>query len=98
MIYAVTFRIEPDDSHDERVQSLVDVIRREALGVWEELASFMVIETSKTTDELAQTIYLDSMFDSAKDSLVVISLSYEHYVAHGVIEQPSMLAHLMSRR
>jgi hypothetical protein len=98
MIYAIAFRIKHDDTYEERLQSLVGVIRREAMGVWEELTSFMVIETTKTTDELAQTIYLDSEFDGDKDSLVVISLSYQHYVARGAMEHAPALAHLMSRR
>ena len=68
------------------------------MGVWEEFVSFMVIQSSKTTDELTQTIYLDSKFDGSKDSLIVIGLSYHHYVVRGLIEQPSALAHLMSRR
>ena len=98
MIYAIAFRIKPDDSYEERLQSVVAVTRRGALGVWEEFTSFMVIETNKTTDELAQSIYLDSKFDGARDGMVVVSLSYQHYVARGGIEQGTALAHLMSRR
>ena len=98
MIYAVTFQIKDDDSRDERLQSVAATVRQQALGVWEEINSVMVIESNKTTDELTQAIYLDSKFDGSKDSLVVIGLSYQHYVARGVIEQPAALAQLMARR
>ena len=98
MIYAVAFQIDHDDDYNDRLQSVIATARREALAVWDEFNALLVIESNKTTDELTQAIYLESKFDGSKDSLVVISLSYQHCVARGAIQHASALAHVMSRR
>lgn len=75
-IFAVTFRIHDDDSYRDRWSSVVDAIRAETTSTyWEEPTSFALIESGKSSADVADSIKNNSKLAPSKDLLVVINLS-----------------------
>lgn len=75
-IFAVTFRIDDDDTYQERWSSVVSAIRDETISeYWEEPTSFALIESEKTSEAVADSINNNSKLAPSKDLLLVINLS-----------------------
>lgn len=79
-VFAITFRIHDDNDYDQRYSSVMDAIQYEANNRWwDETTSFYLIESSKTSSNLAESIESKSDFSAEKDLLVVINLSRNGY-------------------
>ncbi|MCC9626068.1 hypothetical protein LPB41_30735 [Thalassospira sp. MA62] len=79
-VFAITFRIHKDNDYDQRYSSVQDAIQDEANnGWWDETTSFYLIESSKNSSNLANSVESKSDFASEKDLLVVINLSQNGY-------------------
>lgn len=75
-IFAVTYRIHDDASYNERWESVVAAIRHETTSTyWEEPTSFALIESGKSSEQVADSINANSKLAPGKDLLVVINLS-----------------------
>jgi hypothetical protein len=75
-IFAITFRIHDDDTYQARWSSVVEAIRAETTSeYWEEPTSFALIESGKSSSDVADSINNNSKLAPSKDLLVVINLS-----------------------
>lgn len=92
--HVVTFRVEYDASYERRWTSIVDTIRKEASGnlTFEEMTSVIVINSPKSAEDLASSIYIRSLMDGNKDRLVVFNMTSHDYAMRGSFENPGRLA------
>jgi hypothetical protein len=98
-LFAISFRVAELGDAASRRASIVEQIRKEALDrTWEETTSFLLIASNKTTEALAQSIYLNSEMINEWDKLLVMDLSTKSYAVFGKIEYPSTLAAMMASR
>lgn len=71
--YCVTFRIADKTingkTYAQRREMLIENIRKEGVGYWEETTSFFLVESSDDTDTVAQAACKGL---SAKDDIVVV--------------------------
>ena len=86
-IFAITFRIHDDETYQARWASVVEAIRQETTSdYWEEPTSFALIESSKSSSDVADSVNNNSKLAPSKDLLVVINLSVtKGHKALGVI-------------
>jgi hypothetical protein len=97
-IHAITFRLEYDNTYEERWSSVVAAIRNEAANdCWEEPTSFFLIESNKNSKTLAESIDKNSSIDTRKDLLLVINLTEKGYTPLGKVNDDS-LHRLMKKR
>lgn len=98
-VFAITFRIETDSTYSERYDSLVEQIRKVAIGglVWDEPTSFSLIESSKTSKDLCDSLYFNSKIIDSKDMVLVVNLSQKGYGQYGA-KYPNTLDSLMQKR
>lgn len=98
-IFAISFRIREDSTYEERYDSLVEEIKKEAAGssTWEETTSFFLIESSKGSKSLCNDLYNNSQIVESKDVLLVINLSAKAYAQRGA-PYPNTLESLMQKR
>jgi hypothetical protein len=92
--YVVSFRLEYDGTYSDRYSSVVDAIRKEAEAGsrWEELTSLFIFKSSKSSDSIASSIYVGSLFDITKDAVLVVNASSGSFATRGKIEYPATLA------
>lgn len=92
-VHIISFRIAYDQSYDDRRDTTVNAIVKEAKGgkTWQETTSFVLIESDKSAFDLAFAIYYGSQLDAAKDTLLVIDLTHNAYATRGRIEYPATL-------
>ncbi|MFT6451734.1 MAG: hypothetical protein ACJA06_001220 [Halocynthiibacter sp.] len=92
--YEVSFRIAEVGNYGERYTSVVDAVRREAVGesTWEEMTSSVVFKSSKSAESIANSICTGSKFDATKDRLFVVKASICKFATRGKIEDPTLLA------
>ncbi|MGH1331542.1 MAG: hypothetical protein ACRBBK_11730 [Paracoccaceae bacterium] len=92
--YEVSFRIAEVGNYGERYTSVVDAVRREAVGesTWEEMTSSVVFKSPKSAESIANSIYTGSKFDATKDRLFVVKVSICEFATRGKIEDPALLA------
>jgi hypothetical protein len=75
-IFVVTFRIHDNATYQNRWASVVEAIRNETTSAyWDEPTSFFLIESNKTSADVADSINLNSSLDPSVDLLVVINIS-----------------------
>ena len=97
-IHAVIFRIHEDSTYRERYESVVQATRQQTSSTyWDEPTSFILIESTKNSKDVATAIDADSSFAHSKDLLLVINLSQKGYTALGNVTDNDLHA-LMSRR
>ena len=61
-LFAVTFRIDDGPDYAKRWQSVVDAIKKEAIGpVWDEPTSFHLFQSNQTSKQLCDAIYYGSV-------------------------------------
>lgn len=97
-IFAITFRIHQDASYSDRYESVVQAIKGETKSVyWDEPTSFILIESSENSENLANSINAASSFAESKDLLLVINLSQKGYKAIGKITDADLHV-LMKKR
>ena len=97
-IHALNFRIHFDSTYDQRYASVVEAAKRETVSsYWDETTSCLLIESSKNSRQLAESIDANSQFAGTKDMLVVINLSEKGYTAIGDVKDGD-LHRLMSKR
>jgi hypothetical protein len=96
---AVSFTIAYNATYAERRQSLIDAIRRQATGnTWEETTSFMLLKSSRTAEDLLNTIYYGSQANAPLgDKILVIDVATGTHAAVGM-EYPSLLGSLFPLR
>ncbi len=97
-IHAVTFRIHQDSTYQERYESVVQATRQQTSSTyWDEPTSFILIESTKNSADVAQAIGANSKFALNKDLLLVINLSAKEYTALGQVKDGDLHV-LMKRR
>jgi hypothetical protein len=97
-IFVISFRIHEDTTYQERYDSLVERIKKEATGsTWEETTSFFIIESSKSSRSLCDDLYNNSQIRESKDVLLVVNLSAKAYAQRGA-PYPNTLDSLMEKR
>jgi predicted RNA-binding protein len=62
--------------------------------VWDETTSFALVETNETIDVFEQRLWL-SKFDSTKDKLLVIDVSYDTATFRGTVKKIDTLKSLL---
>jgi hypothetical protein len=98
-VHAISFRIKDDSGYDNRWSSLVAAIGVEATdGTWQETTSFFVLQSTKSSAELASSLYYGSLLDDRKDLLVVINLSLKDQAIKGPLLYPYTLGSLLTAR
>jgi hypothetical protein len=98
-IFAISFRIHEDSTYEERYESLIEQIKKEAIdATWEETTSFFIIESNETASKsLCDRLYNRSDILESKDILLVINLSAKGYAQRGA-QYPNTLDSLMRKR
>jgi hypothetical protein len=98
-IFAISFRIHEDSTYEDRYESLVKEIEKEATGsTWGETTSFYIIESAQTTSKsLCDDLYNHSQILESKDILLVVNLSAKGYTQRGA-KYPNTLKSLMDKR
>jgi len=98
-IFAVTFRLHENPTYQERWESLVIAIRQETTSTyWDEPTSFFLIESNKSSADVADSIHANSKLDETVDLLVVINISTtKGHKAIGVIHDTDF-GKLMAKR
>jgi hypothetical protein len=93
--YAITFTIDYDthESWNRRYDSFMTAVRQCPV-VWLETTSFCLVQTSETLAALEQRLWLTS-FDSTKDKMVVINVSYDDAICRGAIKDRAKLETLL---
>lgn len=92
-VYAITFRLEHDETWSDRYDSFMDAVRA-CKTVWAETTSFCLVETDETLEALERRLYL-TQFSTFKDTMVVIQVSYDAAVARGKIKDKETLRNLL---
>ena len=92
----ISFRIAKDATYADRHASVMDAIKAEANGgfTWDETTSLVVLNSTKTADSLASSIYLGSSFSTKKDTLLVVNASNCTYATRGEVKYPATLDRL----
>jgi hypothetical protein len=97
-IFVISFRIKEDSTYQERYDSLVERIKKNATGsTWEETTSFFLIESTSSSSELCDDLYYNSKIIDSKDVLLVVNLSHKSYAQKGA-PYPKTLDSLMGKR
>ena len=94
--YAISFNLlygNDGDSYSERYASLMAAIRK-CPKVWDETTSFAVVETSETITDLERRLWL-SKFDSTKDILFVVDITYKDCTIRGATKNRSKLKEIL---
>lgn len=92
--YCVTFRIADltvsGRTYNERRQSIVDAVRTEGLGYWEETTSFFLVESNLDTASFTKAA--SKGLSSSHDMLAAFDPSDMSVAYFGAIEYPDVLA------
>ena len=71
--YCVTFRIAEKTvsgkTYNDRYNALIENVRTDGMGYWEETTSFFLVESNLSTDEIAQDA---ARALSAKDDMLLV--------------------------
>lgn len=96
--YLVSARLEWGDNYTTRWASVIDAIRLQASGrTWEELTSLIVFQSTKSPEDIATSVYVNSHFSVATDSLLVVNAETCTYATRGQIKDPGTLSDLFAR-
>lgn len=92
--YCVTFRIADrtinGKTYDDRRQSMIDAVRMQGAGYWEETTSFFLVESNLDTASFTEAA---SRSLSAKDDMLVAFDPSDMSLAYfGAIVHPDVLA------
>jgi hypothetical protein len=83
-VFAISFRIEYDDTYNERYESVVETIKTAKKSTyWCEPTSFFLIDYDGTSSELTSQIDRYSKFAPSKDLLIAINLSAKGFSVIG---------------
>jgi len=100
-VFVISFRIHEDSTYEERYESLVEEIKKEAIGdvgdIWDETTSFFILQSNKSSTSLCTDLYMHSKISDEKDILLVINLSQKGYAQRGA-QYPNILRALMDKR
>ena len=97
--YVITFRLKQDATYSDRWSSIVAAIKKEAVGAtWDETTAFFALNSAKSADAIASSIYVGSSMDGTKDTLVVVSLSKNEFATRGEVAYPATLASILNAR
>lgn len=96
--YIIMFRLDYNSTYSDRWDSVVSKVRAEAQfgKTWEEMTSIIILESSKSADELASAIYIRSSFDATTDKLLVVNSANGAYATRSHIDNPASLASLFN--
>jgi hypothetical protein len=96
--YVIAFRLQWGADYSDRWSSVMKAIRNQAIGqTWEELTSLVVLQTIKSADEVASSIYINSALNAITDTLLVVNVDNGTYATRGKIDEPAKLATLFSK-
>lgn len=96
-LFSISFRIHHDTTYDRRYDSVVETIKANVDKYWDETTSFFFASAETTSKELAESIFVQSDIDSAKDLVVVINHSLKGAAYAGILGDKrlaEMLPHL----
>jgi hypothetical protein len=92
--YCVTFRVADKTlngkTYDERRQSIVDAVRTEDMGYWEETTSFFLVESNLQTEPFAKKA--STGLDATNDMLVAFDPEDMSMAYFGAVKHPDVLA------
>jgi hypothetical protein len=92
--YCVTFRIADKNingkSYDDRRQSIIDAVRVQGLGFWEETTSFFLMESNLDTNTFAKQA--SAGLSANDDMLVAFDPSDMSAAYFGAMAHPAVLA------
>ncbi len=92
--YCITFRVANKTiggkSYDERRQSIVDAVRTDNSGYWDETTSFFLVESDLGTQDLAAQAA--SGLSAGHDMLAAFDPSDMSVAYFGSIKEPDVLA------
>jgi hypothetical protein len=92
--YCVTFRVADrtvdGQTYSERRQSIIDAVRGQNLGYWEETTSFFITESGLSTPDLARDA--SAGLSEQYDMLVAFDPSDMSMAYFGAIQHPDVLA------
>jgi len=92
--YCVTFRVANQTvggrSYDERRQSIVEAVRTDGFGYWEETTSFFLVESNLDTPTFARAAAAG--LSPAHDMLVAFDPSDMSSAYFGAVKHPEVLA------
>ena len=90
-LFAVTVRLGAGADQDSRWRSVVTAMHHEAAsGVWQESASYFLLESSKSARQLCDAIFGAADIYDDRDLVVVINLSLRPQADRGVMEEFSL--------
>ncbi|MGJ7499882.1 hypothetical protein ACSFBF_05940 [Variovorax sp. ZT5P49] len=93
--FILTFRIASDKGYQDRYDSFVDAVHKLAGGpgkVWDETTSFYVFSANSTAQNVLNTLYVGSDFDSTKDIMVVIDVGNRAKATIGPLKYEVLLS------
>ncbi|QKV18684.1 hypothetical protein [Oricola thermophila] len=92
--YCVTFRVADQTvngkTYNERRQSIIDAVRKEDLGYWEETTSFFLAESNLDTTTFGKTA--SAGLSAKHDMLAAFDPSDMSLAYFGAIDHPDVLA------
>ncbi|WP_155888504.1 hypothetical protein [Inquilinus limosus] len=99
-VFSVSFRLEYDNNYSARWDSIADKIKAIATNgkSWSEMTAQYVFESTKTADSIANEIAYLTKFDSKRDSLFVLNLSFNLYETRGKFSNLSTLQQIIAKR
>jgi hypothetical protein len=97
-VLAASFRIAREGDYNERWASVVAALKKESSDrIWEETTSLIVLQSNKSAEAIAQSVYLGSSMTD-RDILLVVDLSYKTHAIKGENKYPNTLSALMDAR
>lgn len=98
-VFAISFRIGNEGQHKDRYDSLVERIKKIAVGYTsEETTSFYVIKSALSASEIRDDLYFQTSFNNYLDLLIVIDLSTNDYAYKGTFDHLPLLTGLLNDR
>lgn len=85
----VASQIANGKTYDERRQSIVDAVRRDGLGYWDETTSFFLVESSASTPDVAKIA--SAGLSATHDMLVAFDPSDMSVAYFGAVQSPDVL-------
>lgn len=91
--YCITFRVANQTAngktYDERRQSIVDAVRQDGLGYWDETTSFFLVESNVSTPDVAKAA--SAGLSATHDMLVAFDPSDMSVAYFGNVQSPDVL-------
>jgi hypothetical protein len=94
--YIVSFRISDTGDYASRWRSVMEEIHAQAAGgtFWEETTALVILQSTKSAEDIASAIYFGSQFSQNSDTLLVVNAQNATFATRGKVDYPATLASL----